>query len=444
MVLTSRKFRCYPDDNQAEILRQWEGSARFVYNAKQQDDEYAWWLRKHAILSPSWDGLNPMDDVDLGINQKTAYIKSDKTAFLRHVPSQVLRNAACQYMQAWLNFWKNPAHFGKPDIRKKYECGVLLTTELFRFEPDGRLWIGTKRSPVGYVKFNAYRKWDAPSQITIKEAADGSWWLCFSFEDKRDVVPMKPITVDSSVLGVDRGVMVPLALSDGQMMTMPVLQEKRLRRNQKRFKSLQRVLARQKRGSKRRLRTKRKLGRVSRKIRDSRLDFCHKASHALSVSGYEIISFENLKVKNMTKSAKGDVDHPGRHVAQKAGLNRSILDRGWGMLCRFTEYKCKRTGKHVRYESAAFSSQECAKCGYTHKYNRLTQAGFHCQACGHQANADTNAAEVIASRTKRWIILEFLGWGINSPPAVGNPRRKGRKLASSIGVYDSDAPTLFK
>jgi putative transposase len=407
MAQTARKFRLYPTPAQAQTLRAWEGSARFVYNAKLEEDRYRFWLKRRAILSPSWRQSDPMLSKEGGIDQKTAHLKGEQTAFLSHVPAVVLRNAASQYRQAWSNRWKNPAHFGSPTPRRKYASGVLLTRELFHFTGDGRLWIGSKKRPVGHVRFKAHRSWQRPNQIVVREDRDGSWWVSFSY-----VVPdhtPKALTAQSTVIGVDRGVTVPLALSSGEHMDMPAPQRKSLTNRQRRIKGLQQRLARQRKGSKRRAQTKRKLARCNRAVRCSREDFAHKASRALVNSGATVISFEKLLLGNMTKSAKGTVDNPGSNVRQKAGLNRAILDRALGMVCRFTEYKAAHAGLTVRYVPAAYSSQECAVCGHTSPLNRPSQAVFHCQRCGHSANADTNAAEVVAARTKRWLKEEFTG-----------------------------------
>lgn len=443
MAQTARKFRMYPTDAQKEVLRAWEGCARFVYNAKREQDCYEWWLRRHAILSPSWMESDPMQDTQAGIDQRFSHLKTEQTQFLCHVPSQVLRNAATQYRQAWANRWRNPAHFGKPTPRRKYSCGVLLTKELFRFEQDGRLWIGTAKRAVGYVSFRAHRSWRVPNQITITEHRDGSWWLSFTFDDQKEIPAPVPLTPSSSVLGVDRGVAVALALSNGCMVNMQHSQEQRLRKRQQRIKALQRRLARQKRGSKRRERTKRIIGRMNRKVLQSREDFCHKASHTLANAPFEVISFEKLMLKNMTASAKGTLEDPGTNVKAKAGLNRSILDRSLGRICQYTAYKAAKQGKHVRYERAAYSSQECAVCGFTSAHNRLTQAGFYCQACGHRANADTNAAAVIAARTQRWLKLEFTTGGATHPPLGIHGVTDANQRLVSVAVA-TDAPTSTK
>jgi putative transposase len=137
----------------------------------------------------------------------------------------------------------------------------------------------------------------------------------------------------------------------------------------------------------------------------------HKASRAL-VDDLQarLFVFEDLRTKNMTRSAKGTVDKPGRNVRQKAGLNRAILHSAWGRIHQLTRYKARRMGKLAIAVPPHHSSQECRLCGFTAPGNRLTQAEFACQRCGHAENADFNAAGVVKLRGVRLLLageIEF-------------------------------------
>ena len=99
-------------------------------------------------------------------------------------------------------------------------------------------------------------------------------------------------------------------------------------------------------------------------------------------------------MRNMTRSAKGTVDAPGTNVRQKAGLNRAILAKGWGVLV--TRLEQKAPGR-VEQVNAAYTSQRCHACGYTAAESRESQARFVCRSCGHTAHADLNAARNIAA-----------------------------------------------
>jgi len=112
--------------------------------------------------------------------------------------------------------------------------------------------------------------------------------------------------------------------------------------------------------------------------------------------------FEDLKIKNMTKRPKPKQDANGKWLrngaAAKAGLNRAILGSAWGQVADYTQYKALRAGKLLIKVAPQYSSQTCAACGHVDAGNRPSQAEFHCLRCGHEDNADHNAARVIQQR----------------------------------------------
>jgi putative transposase len=118
------------------------------------------------------------------------------------------------------------------------------------------------------------------------------------------------------------------------------------------------------------------------------------------------IVIEDLKTKNMTKSASGTIADPGRNVAQKSGLNRAILRQGWHMFSVMLEQKAEEFGSSILKVDPKYTSQECSKCHFVSKENRPEQSVFHCQKCQHQENADTNSAKTILARGRRVIALK--------------------------------------
>ena len=111
-----------------------------------------------------------------------------------------------------------------------------------------------------------------------------------------------------------------------------------------------------------------------------------------------MIYMEDLQVSNMSKSAKGTVEQPGQNVAQKSGLNRAILDQGWGEFRRQLEYKSAWRGGFVIAVPPHHTSQTCPCCGHTDQENRPTQAKFECVECGYTENADVVGALNILAR----------------------------------------------
>jgi putative transposase len=107
-----------------------------------------------------------------------------------------------------------------------------------------------------------------------------------------------------------------------------------------------------------------------------------------------LIRIENLKIGNMTRSAKGTPEDPGRNVRAKAGLNREILRSGWGLLVRRLEEKAPGRVEKIKPHH---TSQRCSACGQVDGKSRKSQAEFQCTACGYACHADVNAARNIAA-----------------------------------------------
>ena len=237
----------------------------------------------------------------------------------------------------------------------------------------------------------------APKQVVLRH--DGHRWRAFVFYE----IEAERRLDDSEVLGVDMNVR-QVATSDGHFYFLPDLRKKEARR-----KRYQRRMARQVKGSNRRKDTKKKLAKVSRKIANIRKNWIHKTTKEIAGKCGTVI-VEDLKLRNMTASAKGTIENPGKNVKQKAELNRAILDTAFGEIRKNLEYKCGR----LIEVNPAYTSQTCHKCRHADKENRKTQARFLCVNCGFGSNADTNAAMNI--RRLGMARLHGEGSGISTVP----------------------------
>ncbi len=103
----------------------------------------------------------------------------------------------------------------------------------------------------------------------------------------------------------------------------------------------------------------------------------------------------------MNKSSAGTTETPGKNVAAKSGLNKSILDQGWFEFRRQLEYKLNWNGGILIPVPAHYTSQTCPACGHVAKENRKTQARFVCVDCGHEENADVVGAKNVLARGHR-------------------------------------------
>ena len=208
--------------------------------------------------------------------------------------------------------------------------------------------------------------------------------------------------LDSIANGGDRGVVIPIAMSNGKGYDFTEAEKKSTAEARQLRKTLQRKLAKQRKGSKRRENTKTRIGKTYAKERNIREDRAHKISHDIVEDTAQVNIFEDLQVPNMIRKPKVKKDASGKFLKNgakaKAGLNRSILNSTWGRIVIFTKYKGLKREKLTIKIPAHGTSQECSHCGHIHPDNRETQAIFSCQNCGFTLNADYNASLVIKKR----------------------------------------------
>ncbi|MCW2938496.1 MAG: Mobile element protein [Actinomycetia bacterium] len=246
--------------------------------------------------------------------------------------------------------------------------------------------VGEVRVPkVGWVAFRWSRVVpDGVKSYRVTMDTAGRWHVAFA------AIPDPiPAPETGEVVGVDRGVTVSAALSTGEMLNVPGLSAG----EQARLLRLQRKLAKAKRGSNRRKRVKVLIAKVKARETDRRKDFIEKTTTMLA-KRFDVIHVEDLKIRNMTRSAKGSIEQPGTNVAAKAGLNRGILASGWGQLVERLEHKAP--GRVVKV-NPGYTSQRCSACGIVDREARESQAVFRCRSCGYTGNADVNAAINIAA-----------------------------------------------
>ena len=245
----------------------------------------------------------------------------------------------------------------------------------------GQVWV----PKVGWVKF----RWTRTIADTVKSYRvtldrSGRWHIAFAAIPDPTLGPG-----DGSVVGIDRGVAVSVALSNGQLLHAPGLRAGETRR----LRRLQR-LARAQRGSARRARTKLGVAKVRARETDRRRDWVETTTTDLA-RRFDTVRVEDLKVRAMTRPARGTREHPGTNVAQKRGLNRQISRQGWGLLVARLKYKA--SGR-LEFVPAAYTSQRCSQCGHIAPENRKSQAVFQCVACNAgPCNTDVNAARNIAA-----------------------------------------------
>jgi putative transposase len=397
----------------AGVLAQWVGCQRVAGNAKHDEVNLLLWLRKRAILSPSWMDPDPQME-PFPLDQTFSQFKSEQTPWLSEVPSQILRNGVVRYKKGWTNHWRNPSHFRCPRRKRKWDGNsVWLTRELFRFVGPGLIEIGTVAHPVGVLPFVQHREIPEPNSIVISRARYGHWFLGYASDSLQgpEMMPyearLKALAeapgLEAKVMGIDRGVVFNAACLDGSTFKLKEEAKERVQRLEKRRRHYQRQATRGRKGSRRRDKVLGKAARCSARIAAIREDFLRQTAFRIAKVAPEVVALEDLNLKGMSKRAKVRKDEAtGKWLrngaAQKSGLNKALANAGLGNFKVYTEQALRKFGKLLVVVPAHHSSQECSECGFTHTDNRPDQETFLCQRCGHADNADLNAAKVIRKR----------------------------------------------
>ena len=391
-------FRLYPTPEQAAQMVQIAGACRFVYNlALEQRRDWYRPGRRFNFASQCREVTQLRAEVD----------------WLKAVPVHTLQQALCDLERAYQNWWAGRAQ--APTPRRK---GL---NDRFRFPDPVSLAVERTGTSSGRVKLPKLgwvrlRGWAAlPGDIrniTVSRRA-GHWFAAVQCEREG----AEPVLSTLPPIGIDLGVAVFAALSDGTSIA-PVNHGKTAL---KALRKAQRALARKTRGSANRRKAVRRVAKLQKRVTDARKDFLHKHSTIIAKS-HGMVVVEALPVRAMSASAKGTAAEPGRRVQQKAGLNRAILDQGWGLFRTMLAYKLVDRGGKLVEVPAAHTSQTCACCGHVDAANRQSQAVFVCGRCGHRANADTNAAINILRRADS-ALKPVEGYRTKRPDEAGTCRR---------------------
>lgn len=347
---------------------------------------HAWWTWGGRTRRPS------LKQADEAIRQARRDID-----WLACLPAQAAQQILKIYVRAWKSCWEGRAQAPvfKARMRARMAVDVPQARDLTVIRVSRN--VGQVRIPkVGVVPF----RWSGPipgvgresGRITgarlIKDTL--GWHVVFRTEVDAHTPALHP----GHAVGVDRGVTVALALSDGNDQTHGMWIRAK---EAERLLRLQRKAARQKQAqrpgektSNRLYRTYDQIAGVRARVKRRRGDWQHKTTTALA-ERYGVVVVEDLSVKNMTRSAKGTVGAPGANVRQKAGLNRSMLNEAHARTVELLAYKLVERGGRLLKVPAAYTSQTCSACGHRDRESR-TRVRFVCTSCGWAGHADLNAA----------------------------------------------------
>lgn len=366
------KFRLKPNEKQRQQMIEIAGSCRFVWN-KVLHLSLKRLENKHSILwyyeADFWTKL---------------WKSSEEYSFLKAVPAHCIQQKLKDLDRAFRKgFDKSQPNKRLPRSKRRHRDDSFRFPEPKQFKVENRRIKLPKLGWIGFVK-------SAEIIGEIKNATitknSGHWYLSIQVEQEKEI----PIHSSTSCVGIDLGIAKFAALSDGKMIESPHAYKKW----EARLSKSQRQLSKKIKFSSNWKNQQRRVQKLHNKISHVRKDFLNKTSTNIS-KNHAIVVVEELKITNMSGSAKGTVEKPGRNVKAKSGLNKCIQDQGWGEFRRQLEYKLEWLGGELLRVAPHHTSQRCHRCGYTAKENRLDQKTFHCLDCGLEMNADENAAKNI-------------------------------------------------
>lgn len=358
------RYALRPTPEQETLLLEFCAHARFVWNLAVE--QQTWWKPAKTSRPEPY-------------SKQLAEARA-ASEWLRCGSSVVQQQALRDFGQAMENFFAGTHR--RPTWRKK---GVHEGFRIVNFKTGHVRRLNRKNGEVfvpkiGWVRFRWSRQVPGARSYRVKRDPADRWWVSFAHV---------PDAIDGpgtgEVIGIDRGVTVSAALSNGEMHHAP--------KPSGAAERLQRKLSRQKKGSSRRKDTRLQLARAHARESNRRRDWAEKLSTGIA-ERFDMIRVEDLQVKNMLRSARGTLESPGRNVAAKTGLNREISRSGWGILADRLEQKARGRVERV---NPAYTSQRCSACGHVARESRESQADFRCVACGYADNADVNAAKNIAA-----------------------------------------------
>jgi putative transposase len=389
MFLTYR-YKLRPAKAQYEALASILEAERLLYNAALQERRDAWRLGKVRITNyDQCKSLTVIREANVGYSD---------------VPVNLSRWTLGKVHEAYQAFFKRAkAKSGKagyPRFKpmKRWRSFGFSEFSGIRLKGD-RLYF--KGMP-GSLKIHMHR--EIPPGASLKSCVftreDRHWFVAIQLEIADFVGPHRRA---GEAIGIDLNVLNRAVDSDGAVIENPRIGAAMAPR----MRCAQRAVARGKKDSKRRLKAVQRLQGLHRKAKNRRKTVLHQASARIA-RDYGVIAVEDLKMANMTRSAKGTLAEPGVNVRQKAGLNRELLDVAPATFKSMLAYKAERAGGRVIEVKPHGTSIECSGCG-ERVPKRLSTRVHRCPSCGLTMDRDHNAARNILFRAQAVVDL----WSAN-------------------------------
>jgi putative transposase len=371
-VRRAYKFRLRPTARQHDVLRACLDDHRALYNAALEERRGRWrWNRQCVSYGDQSAQLKAIREF---CPEQARWSFSSQQATLRRL------NRAFDGFFRRVKAGQTP---GFPRFRSEHRWGSVEWPR----DGDGCRWKPEYRQVylqgIGTVNVSMHRSVEGVVKTISVKREGRRWFLVLSCDE----VPAKPLPATRAVVGLDVGITVFLATSDGELIKNP----RPGRKAAGRLALAQQALSRKKRGSENRRRQREVVANRHRKVANQRRDFHHRLARRL-VATYGVLVMEDLAVKTMSRSASGTLEQPGIKVAAKRGLNRSILDAGWAQFASILTGKAEEAGRSLIRVNPRHTSQTHWRCGLPGDRNGVA---FWCPHCSMGEHADLNAAHNI-------------------------------------------------
>ena len=338
------KFRAYPTRRQEQRARALLDAHRHLYNAALEERREAW---RHGVTIRYGDQSAQLVEI-----RRADPDGQGRWSFTSQ--QQTLRRLDRAFQGFFLRV-RSGRRVGYPRFKTaaRWDSVDCVDGDGARWrDPEGR-WAMAYFQGVGHVRVKAHRLVVGRVKTLRLKREARRWYVIVVAEQQ----PL-PLPATGREIGLDVGVARFAATSDGQVVANPRF----LAAAAGELAAAQRVLAGCRPGSGNRRRARRKLAKLYRTLANQRRDFHHQTARKL-IDTCDVIAVEDLAITNMTRSASGNVEAPGRNVAAKAGLNRSILDAGWGQFLAILLAKAEGAGRRVVKVNPRGTSITCCLCG---------------------------------------------------------------------------------
>lgn len=385
MLCRKVTYKLYPNARQHQQLEDWTGLHCELYNAALQERIEAY--RKHGLSIGYYDQQNMLP----AIKQD----RPDLAPLGSHALQQTLRKLDRAFT-AFFRRVKAGQTPGFPRFKSRQRFAGFCYPDKAGWKLQGNgpsgatIRIGTGEHAMsirarGRHRFGPEAR---PNDLTIMRKGE-QWYASVTLKVAEAVCARE--RQGNLHRGIDFGVSHWATFEDGSTVDNPRF----LRESLPELARLHRERARKRKGSIRYRRLSRCIARLHERIGNKRRDFIHKKTSDL-VENCAVIATEALSTGNISRSARGTVERPGRRVKQKSGLNREILSVGLAMAHQMLEYKAAEAGTrwHVANTRQLKPTQRCSKC-WAVAAKTLSQRVHKCQSCGHAAPRDQNSAAVV-------------------------------------------------